>query len=84
MGRNLKDFYGKSDETGAGFVRASAQGPNGGAMLSRDGDRISATPDNAESAASRNVTRNRDVKKQGKRLSEVAVGNKKRLKNDGY
>jgi hypothetical protein len=84
MGRNLKDFYG--DAHGSRELhRSDVKGPNGGAIITQNkSGRITATPDNGESAASRKVTRNRDVKKQGKRLAEVAVGNKPRLRKDSY
>lgn len=82
MGRNLKDFYGKFDGRNTDFTRADAKGPKGGAMLAHAGKRLSATPDNADAEVGRKVTRNRDVKKQGARLAEVAVGNKKKLRGD--
>ena len=82
MGRNLKDFYGKFDGKNTDFTRANAQGPEGGAMLSHAGKRIDAVADSGNTQASRKVTRNRDVKKQGARLAEVAVGNKTKLRKD--
>lgn len=82
MGRNLKDFYGKFDNKNTDFTRSSAQGPEGGASLSHNGNRIVAIADSGNTMASRKVTRNRDVKKTGARLAEVAVGNKPKLRKD--
>ena len=82
MGRTMKDFYGKFDGKNTDFTRSSAQGPKGGAMLAHSGKTLSATPDNADAEVGRKVTRNRDVKKQGTRLAEVAVGNKPKLRGD--
>ena len=82
MGRNLKDFYGKFDGVSTDLTRAASQGPNGGAVLTHAGKSLYATPDNGNASVGRKVTRNRDVKKQGTRLAEVAVGNKKPAKKD--
>lgn len=83
MGRNLKDFYGNFSGANTGLTRSDAQGPKGGAVLAHIGKRLTAVPDDGSGEVSRKVTRNRDVKKHGKRIAEVAVGNKPKLKNDG-
>lgn len=75
MGRNLKDFYGNS-------TRVDNKGPEGGVVLSHYGKDLIATPDSGAAAVGRKVTRNRDVKKHGNRLAEVAVGNKQKLRGD--
>lgn len=86
MGRNLKDFYESNTgiaPEGYGVYRADVKGEDGkGAVIERRGKNIVATPDNAEPEVGRKVTRNRDTKKQGNRIAEVAVGNKPRLRGD--
>jgi hypothetical protein len=88
MGRNLKDFYlNTADPTystsGRDFHRPDVKGQDGsGVIVSRHKKRVVATPDNGNMEASRKVSRNRDVKKVGNRLAEVAVGNKSKLRKD--
>jgi hypothetical protein len=88
MGRNLKDFYLNTADpnystSGRDFHRPEVKGQDGsGVLVSRHAKRVIATPDNGEMEASRKVSRNRDVKKVGNRLAEVAVGNKPKLRKD--
>jgi hypothetical protein len=77
MGRNNADFY-------SNHVRAEARGPEGGAVtIAGPGKKmVTSVPDSGVRAVSRKITRNRDVNKQGARIAEVAVGNKKPAKKD--
>ena len=90
MGRNLKDFYNNNpnhrvefgNSRGSDGYRADTTGPEGGAFIENSKKTIIATPDSGNFDVRRKVTRNRDVKKQGARLAEVAVGNKPKLRGD--
>ena len=88
MGRNLTDFYINTANPNYSkdpreFHRPDVKGSDGlGVVVTRHKNRVVATPDNGEMEVSRKITKNREVKKQGNRLAEVAVGNKPKLRGD--
>lgn len=85
MGRNKKDFWGDYSSDGPMATSPNTEGAShtkvDGAAVTRVGNQVMAVSDSGHSA-SRKVTRNRDIGKQGKRLAKVAKGVSKPIRND--